>query len=98
MKISRLGVGAFALVLSGCVIPVDYDDDDYRPRERARSECVEEAHDQGYRRVDVQNMRTQGRGEFEVMMQAQDRSRRDVRLRCEYDARYRRARVTRVDR
>ena len=98
MNVKRLGLGVFALALSGCVIPVDYDDDDYRPRERARSQCVDEAHDDGYRRVDVQNVRNQGRGEFDVMMQARDRSGRDVRLRCEYDARWRRARVSRVDR
>lgn len=98
MKLKQLGAGAFLLVLSGCVIPVDYDDDDYRPRERTRSECVDEAHDEGYRRVEVQNVRSVGRGQYEVMMQARDRSGREVRLRCEYESRWRRARVTRVDR
>jgi hypothetical protein len=33
-----------------------------------------------------------------VMMQARDRSGRDARLRCEYEWRSRRARVSRVDR
>jgi hypothetical protein len=99
MGIRRISLGLFALALSGCVVPVDYDyDEDYRPRERARSECVEEAHDQGYRRVDVQTVRPTGRGEFDVDIQARDRNGRDVRLRCDYDARSRRARVSRVDR
>lgn len=93
-----LSLGVAVLALSSCVIPVDYDDDDYRPRERARSECTEEAHDQAYRRIDVQSVRAQGRGEWEVAMQARDKSGRDARLRCEYDARTRRARVSRVDR
>jgi hypothetical protein len=98
VNIKRLSSGVFALALSSCVVPVDYDDDDYRPRERARSECAEEAHDQGYRRIDVQSVRPERRGEFDVAMQARDRSGRETRLRCEYDARSRRARVSRVDR
>ncbi|HKY09218.1 MAG TPA: hypothetical protein VJQ55_13285 [Candidatus Binatia bacterium] len=99
MKNALMNAGILSLVLSGCVVvPPDYDEDDYRPRERARSECVEEAHDQGYRRVDIQNVRAQGRGEWEVMMQGRDRAGRDARLRCEYDWRSRRARVGRVDR
>lgn len=98
MNVKKLSLGVLAVALSGCVIPVDYDDDDYRPRERARSECVDEAHDQGYRRVDIQSVRAQGRGEWDVTMQARDRTGRDARLRCEYDARSRRARVSRVDR
>jgi hypothetical protein len=98
MNVGRLGIAAFAAVLSGCVVPLDYDDDDFRPRERARSECVDEAFDEGYRRADVQSVRVRARGEYEVLMQARDRSGKDVRLRCEYEARWRRARVTRVDR
>jgi hypothetical protein len=98
MNVKRLSFGVLSIALSGCVIPVDYDDDDYRPRERARSECGDEAHDQGYRRVDVQNVRAQGRNEWEVTMQARDRNGREVRLSCNYDARSRRARVSRVDR
>jgi hypothetical protein len=99
VKNRLIGVGIFSLVLSGClVVPADYDEDDYRPRERARSECAEEAHDQGYRRVDVQSIRTTGRLEWEVMMQGRDRQGRDARIRCEYDARSRRARASRVDR
>jgi hypothetical protein len=98
MDLRRLSVGVIALALSGCVASVDYDDDDYRPRERARAECVEEAHDQGYRRVDIQDVRAERRGEWEVMMQARDRTGRDARLRCEYEWRNRRARVSRVDR
>jgi len=84
----------FLLVLSGCVVvPSDYDPDDYRPRERARAECVDLAHDRGYRRIEVQTSRAVGRLEFEVALQARDRSGREVRLRCEYDARTRRARL-----
>ena len=99
MKNTLMIAGILTLALSACVVvPPDYDDDDYRPRERARSECVEEAHDQGYRRVDIQNVRPQGRGDIEVMMQGRDRTGRDARLRCEYDWRSRRARVARIDR
>ena len=90
-----LSLGVAVIALSSCVIPVDYDDDDYRPRERARSECAEAAHDQGYRRVDMQSVRAQGRGDWEVMIQARDRSGREVRLRCDYDARTRRVRIDR---
>jgi hypothetical protein len=99
MKSKLMGIGMFSFLLSSCVlVPPDFDDDDYRPRERARSECAEEAHDQGYRRVEVKSARSVGRLEWEVMMQGRDRSGRDVRLRCEYDARSRRARVSRVNR
>jgi hypothetical protein len=94
VKDRLIGVGMVSLLLSGCVVPYDYDDDDYRPRERARSECAEEAHDRGYRRVEVQSVKSSGRLEWEVTMQARDRSGRDVRIRCEYDARSRRARLS----
>ena len=99
MKSKLIGLGMFSLVLSGCVVvPPDYDEDDYRPRERARSECTEQAHDQGFRRVDVQSVRSVGRGDWEVAIQGRDRQGRDARLRCEYDARTRRVRLSRVDR
>ena len=68
-------------------------EDDYRPRERARSECAGEAHDRGYRRVEVQSVRSTGRLEWEVTLQGRDKSGRDVRIRCQYDARTRRARL-----
>jgi hypothetical protein len=98
MKNKPMGVGIVYLVLSGCVIvPPDFDEDDYRPRERARSECVDVAHDRGYRRVEVRDVRSMGRGEWEVMMDGRE-GQRDFRLRCEYDARARRARVARMDR
>lgn len=93
-----LGLGVAVLALSSCVIPVDYDEDDYRPRERARSQCTEEAHDEGYRRIDVQSVRAQGRNDWDVTIQARDRTGREVRLRCDYDAQSRRVRLTRVDR
>ena len=101
MKIGRVAMSMFALVLSACVLPPDYnydDDDDYRPRERARSECADEAYDQGYRRVEVQTVRAVDRREFEVTMQGRDRSGRDVRLLCQYDSRARRARVSLINR
>ncbi len=99
MRRKLIGGGLFSLLLSGCiVVPPDYDEDDYRPRERARSECAEEAHDQGYRRVDVQGVRSVGRGDWEVAIQGRDKQGRDARLRCAYDERSRRARVSRVDR
>jgi hypothetical protein len=93
MKNRLIGVGMLSVIFSSCVVPPDFDDDDYRPRERARSECAEQAHDRGYRRVDVQSVRSTGRAEWEVTMQARDRSGREIRLRCEYDARGRRARL-----
>jgi hypothetical protein len=93
VKNRLISVGMLSVIFSSCVVPPDFDDDDYRPRERARSECAEQAHDRGYRRVDVQSVRSTGRAEWEVTMQARDRSGREVRVRCEYDARARRARL-----
>src|SRR5688500_9104862 len=99
VKNKLIGGGLSALILSSCVVvPADHDEDDYRPRERARRECAAEAHGQGYRRGGVQAIRSTGRLEWEVMMQGRDRQGRDVRIRCEYDARSRRARASRVDR
>jgi hypothetical protein len=99
MNGNLIKLGMASLILSSCVVvPPDFAEDDYRPRERARAECVEEAHDQGYRRVDIRNVREMGRGEWEVMMDARDRAGREARLRCEYDARSRRTRVARLDR
>ena len=98
VKNRLMGAGMLSLIVSGCVVvPPDFDEDDYRPRERARSECAEAAHERGYRRVEVGSVRASGRGEWEVMMQGREGG-RDARLRCEYDARARRARVERVDR
>ena len=93
-----IGAGMFSLVLSGCVVvPPDFDEEDYRPRERARSECAELAFDRGYRRIDIRAVRSTGRNDWEVMMEGREGG-REVRLRCEYDARSRRARIERVDR
>ena len=93
-----ISLGMLSFVLVGCIYPVDYDDDDYRPREHARSECVDEAYDQGYRRVDVQDVQSQRRGDWEIILQGRDRNGRDARLRCDYELRSRRVHVTRMDR
>ena len=99
MNIKRLGVGIFILALSSCVIAEDYAADDYRPRERGRSACVDQAHDQGYRRVEVQSVQSvgpaRGPGIWEVKMTAMASTGRAVKLSCEYDARLRRAAVSR---
>jgi hypothetical protein len=98
VRTKLISVGMFSLLLSSCVVvPSDFDDEDYRPRERARSECADVAYDRGYRRVDIRSVRSTNRGQWEVLMEGREGG-RDVRLRCEYDARSRRARVERVDR
>ncbi|GEM_PF-5549652 len=97
MKGKWLGLALVGLTLSSCVYPVDYDEDDYRPRERARAECVDEAHDRGYRRVEVQSVRPIERGIVEVTMHGRMSTGRDVRLSCEYNLRRRQASVSRAD-
>jgi len=92
-----LGLGIVILALSSCVVPVDYDKDDYRPRERGRSACVDEAHERGYRSVDVQSVLAVEPGIWEVMMHGRASTGRDVKLSCEYNVRLRRASVGRVD-
>ena len=64
---------------------------------RARSECTDEAHDQVDRRVEIESVHGQGRGDWDVSLQTRDRTGRDTRLRCDDDARTRLARVTRID-
>ena len=92
-----LGLGLVVVAISSCVYPIDYDDDDFRPRERGRSECVEEAHARGYRRVDVQSARRVDRGTWEIIMNGRASNGRDVKLSCEYNVGRRQASVGRVD-
>ena len=97
MRSKLITLGILALSIAGCSMPRDYDDDDYRPRERGRSECTDAAHERGYRRVDVQTVRSVDRGLWEITMRATDKANRDVKLSCEYNARRREASVGRVD-
>jgi len=97
MSVKYLGLGMVILTISSCVHPVDYDDDDFRPRERGRSECVEEAHARGYRRVDIQSARRVDRGIWEIRMSGRAPNGRDVELSCEYNVGRRQASVGRVD-
>ena len=92
-----LGLSIVILALSSCVIPVDYDEDAYRPRERGRSACVDEAHERGYRNVDVQSVQAVDPGIWEVIMHGRGATGRDVKLSCEYNVRLRRASVGPVD-
>ena len=101
MNGSYLGLSIFILALSSCVVGEDYAADDHRPRERGRSACVDQAHDQGYRKVEVQSAQSvgpeRGPGIWEVAMRAMASTGREVKLSCQYDARSRRAAVSRVD-
>jgi hypothetical protein len=92
-----LGLGLVAITISSCVYPVDYDDDDFRPRERGRSECVEQAHASGYRRVDVQSARRIDRATWEIIMNGRAPNGREFKLSCQYDVARRRASVDRVE-
>ena len=104
MNIKLISIGILFLLVAGCVgiqrdvgVQQDYDEDDYRPRERGRSACVDAAHERGYRRVDVQSVRSVDRGLWEIMMRAEDKGGRDVKLSCEYNVGRREASVGRVD-
>jgi hypothetical protein len=101
MKKGCLGLGMGILALSSCVIHEDYAADNYRFRERGRSQCVDQAHDQGYRKVEVQSAESvgpeRGPGIWEIKMRATASTGRDVKLECTYDASRRRAAVSRVD-
>ena len=88
-------VGMFSLALSPASLRLTIMMRMITARASARAvNAADEAHDRGYRRVEVQSVRSTGQLEWEVTMQARDRSGRDVRIRCQYDARNRRARLT----
>jgi hypothetical protein len=102
MKMKRtfaLILAAAAFAFSGCVYNGRPDWDQNRPdnRAEARRACVELARDRGFRQVDVDSVEREGRGEWRVMMSATDRG-RDQRLRCDYEDRGNRARLTQLTR
>ncbi|MGH7872200.1 MAG: hypothetical protein ACREQO_08275 [Candidatus Binatia bacterium] len=97
MKNRLISLGILSLVVAGCVGPLDYDENGYRFGDRGTSECTDAAHERGYRKVDVQSARSVDRGLWEIMMQATDKTGRDVKLSCEYNVRLRQASVGRVD-
>ena len=91
-----LATAIFAL--AGCVH--DYDEPGYRPsddRAEARRACIELACDRGYRSVDVDSIDREGRDEWTVMLRGRDEG-RNHRLRCEYQDRANRARLTELTR
>lgn len=101
MKGKRLGLSVVILALSSCVVRGGHDRDDYRSRDHGRSACVDQAQEQGYRRVEVQSVEsigaTVGPGTWEVKMRAMASTGREVKLSCEYDEERRRVAVNRVD-
>jgi hypothetical protein len=102
MKKRCLGLGIVILALSSCAArDRDRDRDDYRFPQRGRSACVDQAHEQGYRKVEVQSVQSvgpdRGPGIWEVMMHGVASTGREVKLSCTYDARSRRPAVSRVD-
>ncbi len=101
MNIRCLSLSVVILVLSSCHLAEDFAADDHRPRERGRSACVDQAHEQGYRKVEVQSVQSvgpdRGPGIWEVAMRGMASTGREVKLSCQYDARSRRAAVGRVD-
>ncbi len=102
MKRKLVSVGIFSLVLSGClVVSPNFDGAGNWSQERFSSECADQAHTLGLKRIDVEPARPAGRGEWEAMINATDQAGRDVRLRCSYDGRFpseRRVTVDRLDR
>jgi len=101
MKGKCLVLSIVSLALASCVIRPDYDKDDYRAREHSRGACVDLAHDQGYRRVEVQSVKSIGAkvgpGTWEVMMRGVASTGREVKLSCEFDGHRRQAALSRVD-
>ncbi len=94
MKRKLVSVGIFFLVLSGCVVG-------NWSQERFSSECADQAHTLGLKRIEVEPARPAGRGEWEAMINATDQAGREARLRCSYDERFpsgRRVTVDRLDR
>lgn len=59
--------------------------------------CTKEAQRLGYRKIEIRGGRALGPGDIEVVMDGVY-GREEVRLVCQYDARFNRARVAQVDR
>jgi hypothetical protein len=104
MNVRCLGLGIVIIALSSCAARDrnrDRDRDDYRAPERGRSACVDQAHEQGYRGVEIQSAQsvgpTRGPGIWEFTMRGMASTGREVKLSCTYDAGARRAAVNRVD-
>ena len=104
MNVRSLGLVVVILALSSCAARDRYRDrdrDDYRAPERGHNACVDQAHEQGYRGVEVQSAQsvgpTTGPGIWEFTMRGMASTGREVKLSCEYDERLRRAAVSRVD-
>jgi hypothetical protein len=102
MKSKYLSLGIVILALSSCAArDRNRDRDDYRAPERGRNACLDQAREQGYRRVEIQSSEsvgpTRGPGIWEITMRAMASTGREVKLACTYDAGARRAAVSRVD-
>jgi hypothetical protein len=91
--------GAATLALAGCIHDSDfgYGRPNGGDRQEARRACIEVARERGYRSVDVDSIDREGKDEWRVMMSGRDEG-RDHRLRCDYQDRSNRARLTQVTR
>ena len=100
MKRKLASVGFFSLILSGCLVvsPNFYEAGNWPPERSISSECADQAHAMGLRRIDVEPARPAGRGEWEAIIHATDAAGRDVRLRCSYASGSRHVTVDRLDR
>ena len=93
--------GLVALSLASCdAIDRDRDRRDYRQdarddRQEARRGCTELARDRGYRNVDVESIEREGRDEWRVVMRGRrEGSGGELTIRCQYDDRSNRGRLT----
>ncbi len=101
MNVRCLGLIILILTLSSCGIADHYAAGNYRPGERGRSACLDQAHEHGYRNVEIQSVQsigaTTGPGTWEFTMRGVASTGREVKLSCEYDEQRRQASVGRVD-
>ena len=90
--------GLVALSLAGCEAldrPGDRRDDRRDDRQEARRGCTELARDRGYRNVDVESIEREGRDEWRVVMRGRrEGSGGELTIRCQYDDRSNRGRLT----
>ena len=89
--------GLVALSLASCEAidrPRDRRDDRRDDRQEARRGCMELARDRGYRDLDVESIEREGRDEWRVVMRGRRDGGRELTVRCQYDDRSNRGRLT----
>ena len=89
--------GLVALTLASCEAidrPRDRRDDRRDDRQEARRGCMELARDRGYRDLDVESIEREGRDEWRVVMRGRRDGGRELTVRCQYDDRSNRGRLT----